>query len=233
MKGKTVQRHIDKELNKLNTDLLKMAYLTEQAIYRSIEALKNKDTEMALAVIEGDKQIDRLELIIDEMAIDLLALYQPMATDLRFITMAMKINAEIERIADLSVNICQRVLEIADRPLLKPIKEIITLSDIARKMVRDAIDAFVNRDKKLAKEVILTEPSANQLRTSIQRELIYEFLVKDGNTAPQGVPMLLVVRHLERICDHATNIAENIIYMVQAKFVKHTAFPRRNSTGSP
>lgn len=221
-------RHLDEELNKLNNTLLKMASLTEEAIYKSIEALKNKDTKLAMSVIEDDKRIDRLELIIDEMVVDLLALYQPMAIDLRFIMIGMKINAELERIADLSVNISQRVIEIGDRPMLKPIKEIIQMSEIARRMVKDSIDAFVNHDKKLAKEVILSDPEANEFRNSIQKKLIYDFFVKDGKTAPQAVPLLLVVRHLERICDHATNISEDIIYIIQAKFVKHRRIQRNS-----
>ena len=126
----------------------------------------------------------------------------------------------------LSVNISKRVIEIGDRHMLRPLKEIIQMSEIARKMVRNSIDAFVNHDKKLAKEVILSDPEANAFRDTIQQELIYDFLVKDGKTAPQAVPLLLVVRHLERICDHATNIAEDIIYMIQAKFVKHRRIQR-------
>ena len=221
-------RHMDEELDKLKTTILKMATLTEEAIYRSIEALRNRDTELAISVIESDKQIDRLELIVDEMAIDLLALYQPMAIDLRFVTTGMKISPEIERMADLSVNIAQRALEIGEKPLLDPIREIIKMSEIVRKMVKNAIDAFVNHDKRLAKEVILSDPKANELRNAIQKELIYDFMVKDGHTAPQAVPLLLVVRHLERISDHATNVAENVIYMVQAKYVKHKRI-KRNS----
>ena len=105
--------------------------------------------------------------------------------------------------------------------MLKPIKEIIQMSEIARRMVRDSIDAFVNHDKKLAKEVILSDPEANAFRNSIQKELIYDFLVKDGKTAPQAVPLILLVRHLERSCDHATNIAEDVIYMIDGKIVRH------------
>ncbi len=216
-----MERHFDEELKKLNTDLLKMATLTEEAIYKSIEALKNQDKKLAQTVINKDCKIDELELVIEERAVNLLALRQPMARDLRFITTGMKINAELERIADLAVNIAQRVFELADKPLLKPLIDIPKLSAVARKMVKDAIDAFVNRDQNLAKKVILSDPEADNLRNLVQQELINDYMVKDSTTVPRAVPLLLVARHLERICDHATNIAEDVIYMVRAKVVKH------------
>ncbi|MEA3560430.1 MAG: phosphate signaling complex protein PhoU [Candidatus Omnitrophota bacterium] len=216
-----MERHFDEELKKLNMNLLKMAILTEEAIYKSIEALKNRDAQMAGAVIEDDRKIDELELIIEERAVNLLALRQPMAIDLRSITTGMKINAELERIADLAVNISQRVLELVHEPLLKPLIDIPKLTAIARKMVKDAIDAFVNRDQNLAKQVILSDPEADKLRNLIYEELINDYMVKDGTTAPRAVPLLLIARHLERICDHATNIAEDVIYMIEAKVVKH------------
>lgn len=216
-----MERHFDEELKELNTDILKMATFTEEAIYKSIEALKNRDKNLAQAVIDEDKKIDELEIVIEERAIDLLALRQPMASDLRFITTGMKINAELERIADLAVNIAQRVLDLADKPLLKPLIDIPKLTVIARSMVRDAINAFVNRDEALAKKVIASDPEADRLRNLIYDELINEFMVKDGKTAPRAVPLILVARHLERICDHATYIAEEVIYMLQAKIVRH------------
>lgn len=216
-----MKRYFDDDLKKLNIDILKMAALVEVAIFRSIEALKNRDKELAEYVIKNDQEIDEMELTIEENAIDLLALRQPLARDLRFITTGMKINAELERIADLAVNIAQRVLEIVDKPILKPLIDIPKLNDIARKMVKDVIDAFVNSDEKLAKEVILSDSEADRLRNLIQKELINDYMSKDVLTVTRGVPLLLIARQLERICDHATNIAEDVIYMVQAKVVKH------------
>lgn len=216
-----MKRHFDDELKNLNNDLLKMAILSEEAIYKSVEALKNGDKNLALKVIEDDKKIDELELLIEEAAINLLALRQPMARDLRFVTTGMKINAELERIADLAVNISQNALELADEPLLKPLIDIPKLTVIARQMVKKSIDAFIERDEKLAQEVILNDPEADKLRDLIQKELTEDYMVKDGTTAPRAIPLLLVARHLERICDHATNIAEDVIYMVRAKVVKH------------
>lgn len=216
-----MKRHFDDELKNLNNNLLRMAIFSEEAIYKSVEALKNRDKNLALKVIEDDKKIDELELLIEEAAINLLALRQPMARDLRFITTGMKINAELERIADLAVNISQNVLELADEPLLKTLIDIPKLTVIARQMVKKSIDAFIERDEKMAQEVILNDCEADKLRDLIQKELTDEYMVKDGTTAPRAIPLLLVARHLERICDHATNIAEDVIYMVRAKVVKH------------
>jgi len=216
-----MERHFDEELKVLHKDILQMAALTQEAIHKSIEALKNREKAMAQGVIDADGKIDALELVIDELCIDLIARHQPMAGDLRFITTGMKINAELERIADLAVDICQRVLEIVDKPLLKPLVDIPELSVIAQRMVRDAIDAFINKDVELAKKVVLSDPQADNLRNKVQAELLNDYLARDPKAADRAVPLLLIARHLERICDHTTNIAEDIIYMVEAKVVRH------------
>ena len=216
-----MERHFLHELDELNTELVKMAAMAESAIGKAVEAVKTRDPEMAKAVIDGDEQIDEWELIIEEKAIDLLALYQPMAIDLRFITTGMKINTELERIADLAVNVANCALNIAEHPLLKPLVDIPRLSTIARQMVKEAIDAFVRHDETLSKQVILMDSEADRLRDSIHEELINEYMIKDPATIPRALPLLLVARHLERICDHATNIAEDVIYMINAKVVKH------------
>jgi len=216
-----MDRHFDDELNSMKTDLLKMATLVEEAIYKSIEALKKRDKDLAQKVVEEDRAIDELELVIEEEAIGMLATRQPMAVDLRFITTGMKINAELERIADLAVNIAQRATELAEGDLPKPLEDIPRLSDVARKMVKSSIDSFVKKDEGLAKQVILSDPEANKLKKMIQEELIDKYLPKDKINASRSVALLLVARHLERICDHATNIAEDVIYMVNARVVKH------------
>jgi len=179
-----MERHFDHELNDLNNDILRMGAFAEEAIYKSVEALKARDRELAQAVIDQDTMIDQLELIIDEKCIDLIARYQPMAKDLRFITTGMKINNELERIADIAVDIAQRTLEIVDKPLLKPLIDIPKLAQVAQKMIKGAIDAFVNNDMDLARQVLMSDSEADQLRNIIQKELIEDYMVKDGSTAP-------------------------------------------------
>jgi len=216
-----MKRHFDDELKDLNQDILKMGVFAEEAIHKSIEALKNRNRELAKSVIGDDTKIDHLELIVDEKCVDLIARYQPLAKDLRFITTGMKLNAELERIADIAVDIAQRVLEIVDKPLLKPLVDIPKLTAVAQNMVKMAVDSFVKGDVELAKKVILSDTEADKLRNVITKELIEDYMAKDASTAPRAVQLLLIARFLERICDHATNIAEDVIYMVQAEVVKH------------
>ncbi len=216
-----MQRHFDDELKEFYQDILKMAAMVQEAIYKSIEALKERSRQKAQEIVDSDNRIDALELLIDEKCVDLIARHQPVASDLRFLTTGMKINAELERIADLAVDIAQRVEELADKPLLKPLIDIPKLSVIAQNMVKAAIDSFINKDVQLAKSVILSDSEADKLRNLVQQELINDFMVKDGSTATRAVPLLLIARYLERICDHTTNIAEDVIYMVEGKVVKH------------
>jgi phosphate transport system protein len=216
-----MERHFDTELSDLKSNILAMGDLVEEAIIDSVEALKQLNRPRAQEVIDNDKFIDEQELKIDEECLDLLALRQPMAVDLRFITMAMKISTDLERMADLAVDISQRVLELADQPLLKPLVDIPKLTLIAQEMTRNAINSFINKNAELARQVILSDRQADALRDLVQHELLSEYISKNKSTIPRAIPLLLVARHLERICDHATNIAEDVIYMVEAKVVKH------------
>jgi phosphate transport system protein len=216
-----MQRHFDEELKDLNQDILRMGIFAQEAIYKSIESLKNQDRALAKSVIENDTKIDKLELVVDEKCVDLIARHQPLARDLRFITVGMKLNSELERIADIAVDIAQRVLEIVDKPLLKPLVDIPKLTVIAQNMVKMAVDAFIEDDVELARQAILSDGEADKLRNQITKELIEDYMAKDASTAPRAVQLLLIARFLERICDHATNIAEDVIYMVQAEVVKH------------
>ena len=226
-----MERHLDDELQKLNTNLLKIATLAETAIHKSMEALKQLNKDMALEIIRDDQVIDDLENQIEEEIIELLALYQPMAKDLRFITMAMSFTMQVERVADLTVNISQRVLEIVEQKLghVKPLIDLPQLGDTAKWMLKSTIDAFVNRNENLAREVILRDVEANELRTAIMNELIYECMVKDGSCSPRAVPLLLVARDLERICDLAKAVAQDTIYLVNAKIVRHHPERLQNS----
>ncbi|MFA5199995.1 MAG: phosphate signaling complex protein PhoU [Candidatus Omnitrophota bacterium] len=214
-------RHLDEELKELHKEILKMAVFAQEAIFKSVESLKNRDQNMAQEVIGNDQKIDELELAIDEKCIDLIARYQPMAGDLRYITTGMKINAELERIADIALDISQRSLVLMEKPLLKPLVDIPKLSIVAQNMVRDAIDAFVKKDAQLALKVVLADSEADKLRNQVQDELINEYMARDPKTAERAVALLLITRFLERICDHATNVAEDVIYMVEARVVKH------------
>lgn len=216
-----MERHLDQELNELKKDVLKMGCYAEEAIFKSIEALKNRDRKLAESVIANDVNVDKLDLDIDEKCVDLIARYQPMAKDLRFITTGLKLNAELERIADIAVDIAQRVIELVDKPLLKPLVDIPKLTAVAQNMVKMAVDSFIKGDVELARKVILSDAEADKLRNMISEELVEGYIAKDSATAPRAVQLLLIARFLERICDHSTNIAEDVIYMVQAEVVKH------------
>lgn len=216
-----MERIFDEELKQLRQHILTMASLVEEAIFKSTEALKQRDKSLAGEVIASDKKIDELENKIDEFCLDLIALRQPVAQDLRFITMAMQSNADLERMADLAVDIAERAQELIAQPVLKPLIDIPKLAEIAQKMVKEAVDAFINKDAELAKRVVLSDREADSLRDRVQKELIDDYMVKDGSTVTRAVPLILVSRHLERICDHATNIAEDVIYMIEAKVVRH------------
>ena len=216
-----MERHLDQQLADLKKGLVDMGLLVETAIFESIEALKHLDRKRADKVISYDRIIDELENVIDEKCLELLALQQPMAIDLRFITMEMKISTDLERMADLAVDIAQRVLELSDKPLLKPLIDIPKLAVIAQEMTKGAIESFLNLDAVLAGKLILRDKEADALRNLVQQELINDYISKDKKTIPRAILLLLVARHLERICDHATNICEDVIYMIEAKVVKH------------
>ncbi|MCM8800267.1 MAG: phosphate signaling complex protein PhoU [Candidatus Omnitrophica bacterium] len=216
-----MERFFDEELKQLHKKLKNMAQLVEESILRSIDSLKNRDKKLADKVIDEDRIIDELEIDIDESCLELIALRQPVAYDLRFIATVMKITVDLERIADLAVDIAQRVLELVDKPLLKPLIDIPKLSQLAQDMVKSAIDSFIDQDTELAKKVCLSDQEADRLRDLVQDELINDYMSKDPQTVSRAIPLLLIARHLERICDHATNIAEDVIYMVKAKVVKH------------
>lgn len=216
-----MQRHFDEELKQLKGDILRMGDMAQAAITAAVDALKNRDRAAAQRVIDSDVGMDSLELVIDDKCLDLIALHQPMAGDLRFITTAIKLNAELERIGDLAVDVAQRALDISDKPELKPLVDIPRLAETAKRMTGQAIEAFVNGDTELAKKVVLSDPEADDLKRRVEKELIADYMMKDASTADRAVPLLLAARHLERVCDHAVSMAEDIIYMVSAVVVRH------------
>jgi phosphate transport system protein len=215
-----MERPFDEELKLLKEKLLDMASRAEEQIGLAVRGLKDRKQEMACEVLEKEEAVNRLDIEIDDMAMRLLALRQPMATDLRFITSAMKIGSDLERIGDLAVNIAERTLELLKSPQLKPLIDIPRMAEMAQEMVRDALNAFVNGDADLAKNVCQRDDQVDQLNNQIFRELL-TFMMADATTIPRAVDLILVGRHLERIADHATNIGEDVIYMVRGKTIKH------------
>ncbi len=222
-----MERRFDEELNTLKEGLLRMASLTEESIILAVKSLKDRKEELAREVLKKEENINLLDIEIDELCLKLLALRQPMATDLRFITSAMKISSDLERIADQSVNIAERSLELINFPLLKPLIDIPRMANLAQSMVKDAINAFINRDDKLARSVCQRDDEVDSLNDQIFRELL-TYMMQDPSTIRRAVDLILVGRHLERIADHATNIGEDVIYYVKGKTIKHLWEQRSN-----
>jgi phosphate transport system protein len=217
-----METHFQQELNKLKGSLLQMAGLAERAISNAVEALVKRDTSLAEKTIGEDEKINQMELRIDEMCLKLLALHQPMAADLRFITSAMRINTELERIGDQAVNIAERVISLNQEPQLKPYIDIPRMAEITQSMVRDVLDAFVNGDAQLARSVCERDDQVDGLNDQVFRELL-TYMMGDSKTITRAVHLIIVSRCLERIADHATNIAEGVIFMVKALVIKHHA----------
>jgi phosphate transport system protein len=211
----------DKELAGLKDNVLKMGGLVEELIYKSVESLKTRDRNLAKDVIKHDIAVDRLELEIDEQCINLVALRQPKAGDLRFITTGMRIATDLERIGDLAEDIAERALELADQGPLKPLIDIPKMAELAQDILSTVLDAFVSGDAAKARGIWDKERQIDKLRDLVHDELI-EIMTKDSTAVPRAIPLLLISRHLERIADHATNIAEDVVFMVEAKVVKHS-----------
>jgi phosphate transport system protein len=211
---------MEKELRHLKELLVKMSVFVETAIKDAVNALVERDDELAAKVIAGDHAINALDVQIDEECIRILACTQPMAQDLRFITTAMKITTDLERIADNAVNIAERALELNKEPLLKPYIDIPRMSRIAQRMVVDTINAYINKDNALAKDVIMRDDEMDELNEGIWEELM-AIMMKDPSTISRAVKITYVSKYLERIADHATNIAEDVIYMAKGKIIRH------------
>ncbi len=213
-------RPFDEELHALKEHLLEMAARAEEQIGLAVRSLKERKEEMACEVLKKEEEINRLDLEMDDMCMRLLALRQPMAADLRFITSAMKISSDLERIGDLAYNIAERTVRLLKYPQLKPLIDIPRMAELSQRMVRDAIAAFINGDAALARDVCLRDDEIDSLNDQIFRELL-TFMIADTGTITRAVELILVGRHLERIADHATNIGEDVIYMVKGKTIKH------------
>ena len=215
-----VARHFQEELESLQVRLLEMGGLAEERVSAAVQSLVSRDIAAIERVLYGDEPINALHVEIDNRCFKLLALHQPMATDLRAIVAAVKINTDLERVGDLAVNIAEAAKRYATHPPVKKLIDIPQMGDLAQEMLHDALDAYVRRDTSLAHQVLNEDDRLDGLKTQIFRELL-EYMLKDPATVEPALDLILVSRHLERIGDHATNIAEDIIFMVSALDVRH------------
>jgi phosphate transport system protein len=215
------QRHFDEELAELKTKLLRMAGQAEDQIDKALTALVTRDSALAREVIERDRQVNALDVEIDEESIRLLALHQPAARDLRLVTTAMKIATELERISDLAENVCERAIELNEEPQLKPYIDIPMMGNMARMMVKQSIDAFVKDDSQLARKVLTDDDFVDNLMEQLFRELL-SFMLEDTRTISRAIRLSFIAKYLERMADHATNIAELVVYLVEGKIIRHT-----------
>ena len=218
-------RHFIEELDELQKKLLEMGGLVESGVHNSVLSLTEHNETLAQEVLRNEARINQMEIEVDDFAVGLMALYQPMARDLRFLTAAIKINADLERMGDLAVNIVERALSLMYQPPVKPLIDIPQMAKLVESMVRRSLDAFVKRDPELARTVLLSDDAVDELRDAIYHELI-GFMERDSRTVSRAVDLMFVARNLERIAYHATNIAEDVLYLVQGVDVRHHAEAR-------
>jgi phosphate transport system protein len=215
-------RHFDEELEQLKEKVLRMGSIVEVMVEYAVASLVDRDSRLAQDTIDSDHRADMLEVEIDEACIRMLALHQPAAGDLRFVTTAMKVSTDLERMADQAVNISQRAIELNDEPQLKPYIDIPIMSQLSQNMLRDSLDAFVRKDAALARTVIEADNKVDSLKNQVFRELL-TFMMEDPRTIPRAIRLILVSRHLERIADHATNIAEMVVFLVEGRNIRHAS----------
>ena len=220
----TSMEHTDKryeeELKKLLEEILYMGGMVEDQILKSIKSLVERDSKLAELIIERDHEVNRLDVDIDDICVRLLALHQPAGRDLRFITTGLKITTDLERIGDMAVNICERALELNQEPQLKPYIDIPRMARVAQRMIRESLDAFVREDTDLALKVCKDDEEVDQLNSQIFREVV-TFMIDDPHTINRAIKISSISKYLERIADHATNIAEMVIFMVKGKSIRH------------
>jgi len=215
-----ISRIFDEELRELKESMLFEGELVQRAVQNAVTALLTRDSDLARKVIEDDEVINTKEVEIDEFCLKLLALRQPAAKDLRFIATAIKINYDLERMGDMAVNICERVLELNMEPQLKPYIDVPKMAEIAQTMVKESLDAFVKEDPQLAWKVTQDDAKVDQLNEQIFRELL-TYMSEDLKTISRATRLLFISKYLERLSDHAVNIAELVIFLVQGKIIRH------------
>jgi phosphate transport system protein len=214
------RHHFEEELQALKNRLLTMGALVEQRAHAAVRALVNRNQQAAEEIIAADKEVNDLHIEIDDRCLKLLATQTPLAIDLRLITSAMKINSDLERIGDQAVNIAENVIKLLPQPPLKPLIDIPRMAEIAQQMTRDALDSFVRRDVELARDVLRRDDEVDSLKDQVFRELL-TYMMADPGTIQRALALILISRNLERVADHATNIAEDVIFLVEAKDVRH------------
>ncbi len=219
-------RQKEQDIEALKERLLKMGGAVEESIRKSIVALVERDQKLAIEVIDGDAIINNFDVEIEEECIRFLAIWQPSGSNLRFITTAIKIITDLERMGDLAVDICERAIELNDEPPLKPYIDIPRMAEAAQKMLKDSLDAFVAKDADLAVKVCAADDYVDNLNRQIFNELLL-FMLKDPKNISRAVRLTYITKYLERVADHATNIAEMVVYMVKGKVIRHTACEAR------
>ena len=216
------RHHFEAELQALRNQLLRMGGLVEERVHRAVQSLVARREEEARRVIATDAEVNELQMDIDDRCLRLLATQAPLAGDLRLITSAMKINADLERVGDQAVNVAENALTLISLPPLKPLIDIPRMAQVAEKMIRDALDAFVKKDAALARDVLGRDDEVDDLKDQVFRELL-TYMMADPGTIQRALALILVSRNLERIADHATNIAEDVIFIAEARDVRHHA----------
>ncbi len=215
-----MQRQFEEEIDLIKESILTMAGMAERALADAGRALVDRDSELAKKVIEGDDEIDQMEVEIDRLSTEFIVRHQPAAADLRFVVTAIKLGPELERIADHATNIAERALSLNKKPLVKPLIDVPRMLNLALAMVTDAIEAYVKRDPVLAREIITRDDEVDQLYVQILRELI-SFMIEDPQTIARAINLMFVSRYAERVADQATNIAEEVVYLVEGKPIRH------------
>lgn len=215
-----ISKQYEKELEALREKILAMANRLVDMIDQTMHALVERDSSLAKEMIEFDHEINRLEVEIDEMSLNIIALRQPAAGDLRFITLALKVSTDLERIGDLCVNIAERTLELNEEPQLKPYLDLPKMAEATMSMIKDSLEAFLRRDDQLATQVTIRDDEVDMLNEQVFRELL-TFMLEEPKTITRATRLIFISKYLERMADHATNIAEMVIFMVKGKDIRH------------
>jgi phosphate transport system protein len=223
-----MERHFERDLEELKERLLWMGSLAERSVHQAVQSVLDAEEKLALAVLNEENVINELQIEIDDRVVQLLALQQLMAADLRFVLAIARINNDLERIADQAVNIAQSAQRILRHPRVKPYVDLPRMGELAEKMMRDSLDSLVRRDVELARSVLSRDDHVDQLRDQIFRELL-TYMMGDSSVVYPAFELILVAKNLERIADHATNVAEDVIYMVAGSDVRHSAADRHTA----